>query len=108
MYRMPDEKRELSGLEAKLALLRERLVAGLPERAAGIRAATDSIVAGAPDGREELRRAAHKLRGVAATYGLDDLTRRAARVEEGVIRGETDETIVEAARALLAAIAAAK
>lgn len=63
-----------ASFEAELAALRERFLAGLPERRAGLLDAWNHCV---DDAAEEawlaLRRAAHRLSGSAPCYGLEAL-----------------------------------
>jgi HPt (histidine-containing phosphotransfer) domain-containing protein len=101
---MSDESRSLESLEAKLAKLRDRLIAGFPERLSTMRQAMEAIRAGDPDANEDLRRAAHQLRGVAATYGLAALTALAAEVEEAIRHGEPSDEILRLGSSLTDAL----
>jgi len=51
---------------------------------------------------EELRRAAHQLKGAAGSYGFQPITPAAARVEDGVRRGLPEEQIRHAVDELVA------
>jgi HPt (histidine-containing phosphotransfer) domain-containing protein len=50
---------------------------------------------------EELRRAAHQLKGVAASYGFAPITLLAARLEEAIARQEPIEEVRQDAEDLL-------
>jgi HPt (histidine-containing phosphotransfer) domain-containing protein len=63
-------------IEAALAAVRGQFAAALPEKAASIGA---SLARGAWD---DARRAAHRLRGSAGTYGFAPLGATAAAIEE--------------------------
>lgn len=90
-------------LEARLAGLKAKMVRGLPDRALELNNALAQLAAGAPNAREELKRYAHKLRGVAGTYGFDGLTERAADGERAA-RDGSDEALKGAIEALLTEI----
>jgi HPt (histidine-containing phosphotransfer) domain-containing protein len=73
----------------------EMFVAEMPGRA-------DNLLARLRSGDwEELRRAAHQLKGVAASYGFAPITLSAARVEEAIARQEPIEEVRQAAEDLL-------
>jgi CheY-like chemotaxis protein/HPt (histidine-containing phosphotransfer) domain-containing protein len=74
-----DERR--SAFEARLAELKRRMEAGLLARAHTLRQAAARLVAGDATARRVLKQESHKLRGVAGSYGYDDLTALAAELE---------------------------
>lgn len=51
--------------------------------------------------RDELRRAAHQMKGAAGSYGFQPLTELAARLENAVQDGKTEQEIVESLTELL-------
>lgn len=94
---------EATDLEARLARVRARTLAGLADRARELRAAADRLASGDEAAREAIRRLAHKLRGVAGSAGRPDLTERAARLETAVTRASSALAVAEGARRLAAA-----
>jgi len=46
--------------------------------------------------REQLRRAAHQLKGAAGSYGFDPITSAAARLEDAIRQSRPDEDIRQA------------
>ncbi|RZO59750.1 MAG: hypothetical protein EVA89_14920, partial [Sandaracinaceae bacterium] len=60
---------KLGELEARLAALHARTREGFAQRAEGLREAADRLERGDDDARDEIRRLAHKLRGVAGSAG---------------------------------------
>jgi CheY-like chemotaxis protein len=73
-------------LEARLAALKEKMARGLPDRAGEIEAAAARLERGEDEARDDVRRLAHKLRGIAGSYGFPHLGELAATVE-GLARG---------------------
>ena len=51
---------------------------------------------------EDLRRAAHQLKGSAGSYGFESVSPVAARVEDAIRQGQPEEAIRTAVHALLA------
>ena len=68
-------------LEARLAALRGQLEAGFADRARAFRAAAKGLESGTAGALDEIRRLAHRLRGIAATHGHDTLGSQAAALE---------------------------
>lgn len=56
----------------------------------------------APEHREQLRRAAHQLKGAAGSYGFQGLTDSAARLEDAVRGNEAEKEIQDSLLELLA------
>jgi len=52
--------------------------------------------------RDELRRAAHQLKGAAGSYGFDAISPSAATLEDTLQNGEPEEEILRATEALVA------
>ena len=80
-----DESSPFDALEHRLAALKQKMARGLPDRAkeledaaARLEAASEDL---ARDARDEVRRFAHKLRGIAGSYGFPHLGELAAGVE---------------------------
>lgn len=74
---------------------------GLPSRAAELDVAASRLAGGDATAREEVRRLAHKLRGIAGSYGFPELSHDAAEVE-ALARGDGPDRAVEAATRALA------
>jgi CheY-like chemotaxis protein/HPt (histidine-containing phosphotransfer) domain-containing protein len=74
-----DERR--SAFEARLAELKRRMETGLLARAHTLREAAARLLAGDTTARRVLKQESHKLRGVAGSYGYDELTALAAELE---------------------------
>jgi len=91
---------KLGELEARLAALHARTREGFAQRAEGLREAADRLERGDDDARDEIRRLAHKLRGVAGSAGHEGLGERAGRLEGAVGTGAADFAIAEGARRL--------
>lgn len=93
---------KLAELEARLAAVRRETVEGLAHRARALREAADRLE-GDRDARHEIRRLAHRVRGVAGSAGHPELSERAARLEEasGVV---SDLALAEGARRLADAL----
>ncbi len=79
-------------VEQMLAEARAQFAASLPAKAAALQ---DHLARGA---WEEARRAAHKLRGSAGTYGFATLGAAAAEVEEALIASGSQPDAGAAAR----------
>lgn len=75
-----DGAARLRELERRLGALRARMEDGLPGRARELRDAAASLT-GDPTARDAIRRAAHKLRGIAASHGHEALGEEAAELE---------------------------
>lgn len=70
-----------SAFEARLSALRYKLESGLIDRAQALRNLATRLEAGDEQARREIKTESHKLRGVAGTYGHEDLTELAGEVE---------------------------
>jgi HPt (histidine-containing phosphotransfer) domain-containing protein len=68
-------------IDALLTAVRAQFAASLPAKVAEI----DGFIAGRE--WDEARRAAHKLRGSAATYGFAELGQAAAAIEDALLDG---------------------
>ncbi|MDD9938964.1 MAG: response regulator [Myxococcales bacterium] len=68
--------------EAKLSALQHKMERGLADRAAALRAMADRLENGDEAARREIKTESHKLRGVAGTYGHQNLTDMAGEVEQ--------------------------
>ncbi len=73
---------KLSELEARLDSVCDRIQAGFPERAEELRDAASRLDSGDEAARGEIRRLAHKLRGIAGSADREELGARAGRLEE--------------------------
>jgi CheY-like chemotaxis protein len=60
----------LDAFEARMAALHAKMVQGLPARGTELEDAAQRLAAGASGARDELRRLAHKLRGIAGSQGF--------------------------------------
>lgn len=68
--------------EARLAALKYKMESGLAERARELREMATRIESGEASARKQLKTESHKLRGVAGSYGHQDLTDLAAELEQ--------------------------
>jgi CheY-like chemotaxis protein/HPt (histidine-containing phosphotransfer) domain-containing protein len=68
--------------EERLAQLKHQMEGGLAERAQTLREAAAALLGGDAEARRKLKSEGHKLRGIAGTYGHEDLTMLAARLEQ--------------------------
>ena len=96
---------DAAALEDALAPLREAFRAKLPGRLAEFEAQAAAAGAGDAEALAELRRLAHTLKGTAGSYGLDAVSRAAARLEERSVGGpsEIDAALAELRGAVAAA-----
>ncbi len=97
-----DRRSKLSRLEERLAEVRRTTVEGFADRARDLREAAERLVAGEAEARGEIRRLAHRLRGVAGSAGHAELSERAARLEAAA-ETASDPALLEGARRLAAA-----
>jgi len=67
-------------LNARIAAIRDRFAAGLPDRAARVRALADRAASDA-EAAADLHREAHGIAGSAGTFRLDAVAAAARRVE---------------------------
>ncbi|MCZ7686062.1 MAG: response regulator [Sandaracinaceae bacterium] len=93
---------KLSRLEERLAEVRRTTVEGFADRARELREAAERLVAGEAEARGEIRRMAHRLRGVAGSAGHAELSERAGRLEAAA-ETASDPALLEGARRLAAA-----
>jgi HPt (histidine-containing phosphotransfer) domain-containing protein len=76
--------------DPELAEIVEMFVAEMPDRIANFRNLFNDRKS------EELRRAAHQLKGAAGSYGFDSITRAAARLEDAVKTSRLEAEIHQA------------
>lgn len=79
---MTDPSDRLRSFEARLAALKHKMEAGLEGRVEELRAAVDRLLGGDEEARREIKRLSHKLRGIAGTYGHQELTDLAGALEQ--------------------------
>jgi CheY-like chemotaxis protein len=72
----------LAGFDARMAALKRKMEDGLVERARRLREMAGRVEAGDVAARKDLKREAHRLRGVAGSYGHDQLGERAGEIEQ--------------------------
>ena len=72
----------LNDLEQRLLALKQKMESGLAERAKALRELSARVEAGDIVARKALKTESHKLRGVAGTYGHQELTDKAAELEQ--------------------------
>jgi CheY-like chemotaxis protein/HPt (histidine-containing phosphotransfer) domain-containing protein len=89
----PEAASPFDALEARLAALKDKMARGLPDRAAEIEHAATRLASGDVSARDDLRRLAHKLRGIAGSYGYPHLTELAGQLET-LARSEASDTEV--------------
>lgn len=77
---MADDRTQ--AFEERLAALKQKMESGLGERARLFREMADRLDRGEEGARDLLRREAHRLRGVAGSYGHDELGERAREIEQ--------------------------
>ena len=97
------EASPFDALEARLAGLKEKMARGLPDRAAEIESAATRLARGDAAARDDVRRLAHKLRGIAGSYGFPHLSELAAVVETLARGSDPDEDVITRARDLASA-----
>lgn len=95
---------KLALLEQSLARLQKRLHEGFPERAAELNDALLGLGRGDPDARERIQRSAHRLRGIAGSYGHTSLGERAELVELLARSGSDPPALVTATYDLIEAL----
>lgn len=72
----------LNDLERRLLALKQKMESGLAERAKALRELAAKVESGDVLARKALKTESHKLRGVAGTYGHQELTDKAAELEQ--------------------------
>ncbi|HEY8430772.1 MAG TPA: response regulator [Sandaracinaceae bacterium] len=93
---------KLAELEARLAAVRRETIESFEPRARALRAAAERL-AGDPGARNEIRRLAHRVRGVAGSAGHPELSELSARLEEAAAAA-SDLALAEGARRLAGAL----
>jgi len=78
---MQDEHDRRATFESRLVELKQRMEAGLMVRAQTLREAVARLLAGDETARRVIKHESHKLRGIAGTYGHEELTELAAELE---------------------------
>jgi len=91
---------KLGELEKRLAALRAKTEAGFAGRAAELVAAAERLEAGDASARADVKRLAHKLRGIAGSAGHPKLTERAGRLETAISADASTLVVVEGAKRL--------
>jgi CheY-like chemotaxis protein len=76
------EPDRLAEFQARLAALKHKMESGLVDRARALRDMAKRLEGGDAAARKEIKTESHKLRGVAGSYGHDDLTDAAAALEQ--------------------------
>jgi CheY-like chemotaxis protein/HPt (histidine-containing phosphotransfer) domain-containing protein len=79
---MTDQDERRSAFDARLAELKQRMEAGLTARAHTLREAVSRLLSGDESARKVLKTESHKLRGIAGSYGYEELTELAAELEK--------------------------
>lgn len=79
---MSENTSRLDAFEARLAQLKKNMEAGLGDRVARIRSHAQALTVDAAAARDGLRREAHKLRGIAGTFGHAALGELAGSLED--------------------------
>jgi CheY-like chemotaxis protein/HPt (histidine-containing phosphotransfer) domain-containing protein len=72
----------LSEFEARLAALKHKMESGLIDRARSLRELAQRVEGGDALARKAIKTESHKLRGVAGSYGHQDLTEKASQLEQ--------------------------
>jgi len=91
---------DAAAFEARLAALKSRMEAGLGQRAKELRLGIAGLAQADPDARTQLGHQAHRLRGIAGTYGHHELTAQAAIVESAVRGDSQDPEVIREAELL--------
>ncbi len=86
-------------LAQHLAAVMRSIEEGFAERGSALREAADRLEKGYDEAREDIRRLAHRLRGIAGSAGHPQLSERAARLEHAV-PSASSFSLAEGARAL--------
>ena len=98
---MNEDGSDRSVLEERLAAVKKTMERGLPERARALRAAADRLAEGHGSARVDLKRLAHKLRGIVGTFGYEQLSGMAAALEGNALN-ERASKVVSLAREIAA------
>lgn len=79
---MTEDDQRRRAFEARLDELKQRMESGLMTRAHTLRDAASRLLAGDESARKVLKQEGHKLRGIAGSYGHDQLTMLAGELEK--------------------------
>lgn len=96
---MTDAEARKRAFEARLSALKQKMEQGLSTRATDLREAARALDEGDVGARQTLKSHAHRLRGIAGTYGHPDLTDAATRLEQTAAVSPAAQ-VVELAEAL--------
>ena len=91
---------KLDELDRRLAALRGKTEAGFADRARALTEAAQRLDSGDLAAADEIKRLAHRLRGIAGSAGHPALTERAARLETAITSGASGLAAAEGARRL--------
>jgi len=98
------EPSPFDALEARLQALKEKMARGLPQRAEELEDAARRLAGGDAAARDDVRRHAHKLRGIAGSYGYPLLGELSAALETLARGTEPADEVVARARDLASAM----
>ncbi len=98
------EPSPFDALEARLQALKEKMARGLPQRADELEDAARRLGGGEVAARDDVRRHAHKLRGIAGSYGYPLLGELSAALETLARGSEPAEDVIARARDLASAM----
>jgi CheY-like chemotaxis protein/HPt (histidine-containing phosphotransfer) domain-containing protein len=90
---MGEDRPGPSALEERLAAVKKAMEAGLPERALSLHAAADRLSQGHGSARADLKRLAHKLRGIVGSFGYQQLSSLASELEQKAASGSTADVV---------------
>jgi CheY-like chemotaxis protein len=79
---MGEDDQRRKAFDARLDELKQRMESGLLTRARTLRDAVSRLLAGDESARRVLKQESHKLRGIAGSYGHDELTALAGELEK--------------------------
>ncbi len=79
---MAEEDERRRAFEERLAELKRKMEAGLVTRAKTLRDAAARLLSGDESARKEIKHESHKLRGIAGSYGYQELTEMAGELEQ--------------------------
>lgn len=98
--RVRDHDARRAAFEARFSELKAQLREGFSERAQQLRALIDALESDEAEARAQLERVAHRLAGVAGTYGYTqlgelaaELERHAPREQVGVVRALAQQLV---------------
>lgn len=90
---MSQDGSPLGDFEARLAALKAKMVAGLPDRAREIRESASRLDNGDPERLVDARRLAHRLAGIAGSHGFHQLTELGRATEQLIDEGAPLEQV---------------